>query len=251
MSTPPVAPECPICLQPEADMCLPCGGYHWLHRACWADVVDQKICPVCRQAVVPETIRLPAPVTHNYSYVTEIINRIRTVESMTPSLEHISWLILTGKSLTRANLDYVNREYARIFDDQSVRNDHVRAMSSVDRLMTEIMSHHRELQSFQNSFSSMSISSTPRSQSAAPSLRSSGWSLSMPNRDHTPVRTRYCERCYTTKEREDFPTSRKVCISCIDNRKCMRCKKYLPPSAYDARKRICRPCKELREFLSS
>jgi len=52
-----IQPECPICLEKDADMCLPCGGYHWVHRSCWKEVKDQEICPMCRQSVIAEKIK--------------------------------------------------------------------------------------------------------------------------------------------------------------------------------------------------
>jgi hypothetical protein len=45
-------PECPICLDTDDDhsamQCLPCPELHWVHRACWREVVNKEICPVCR-----------------------------------------------------------------------------------------------------------------------------------------------------------------------------------------------------------
>jgi hypothetical protein len=45
-------PECPICLDTDDDhsamQCLPCPELHWVHRACWREVVKKEICPVCR-----------------------------------------------------------------------------------------------------------------------------------------------------------------------------------------------------------
>jgi len=61
-----LTPDCPICLEPGADLCLPCGGWHWIHRSCWSKCLDASSCPLCRQSLV-STIWTPKSMVLHYT----------------------------------------------------------------------------------------------------------------------------------------------------------------------------------------
>jgi len=46
-----LGPECPICLEKDSNICLPCGSFHWVHRKCWEQVVDKTKCLICKQSL--------------------------------------------------------------------------------------------------------------------------------------------------------------------------------------------------------
>jgi len=46
-----LGPECPICLEKNSNICLPCGNFHWVHRKCWEQVVDKTKCLICKQSL--------------------------------------------------------------------------------------------------------------------------------------------------------------------------------------------------------
>lgn len=126
-------PECPICLESDADMCLPC--YHWVHRTCWKRVVNKTICPTCRQSVIPslptfstEETRLverkvdPPSESGNQSRTLGYSNIIDTIYRITDwytqngrkvdlGLDLILSMILQGRELASKDIDYVNKIY--------------------------------------------------------------------------------------------------------------------------------------------
>jgi hypothetical protein len=211
-----VQPGCPICLEVNADMCLPCGNYHWIHRTCWNSVVNKTICPVCRQNVIPalplnpsnrspsqtinEERKVQTP-SRDFSYVVEVIRRINAWNmrhNITPDmgLDVILNIILAGMNLSRGDIDYVNR---------------------AQRFM---------------------LASPLEAEFSALSLRSS-------ERRRPPIQwaMRTCEQCRTELLYDAFPPRGNICLGCKQKKKCLRCQHRLPAEAYDPRRRICRSCR--------
>jgi hypothetical protein len=137
MSTRYVQPICPICLEAEANLCLPCGNYHWVHRNCWTRVINKTICPECRGSVIPTLSVTPPtserssteektqpraprpPVRRRTPRVIDIIGSIsdwyqRNGKNIDLGLDFILSAILQGRELARKEIDYVNRVYSLI-----------------------------------------------------------------------------------------------------------------------------------------
>jgi|ERR1700722_696320 len=186
-------PQCLICFEEDADMCLPCGGYHWLHRTCWNRVLDKTICPVCRRSVVEEKGSAVARVTRrsrDYSGVIDLIHKIIQWTGPNPDLDHIMSLILNGRELAEANINYVNQLYLLICEEQ------------IDQHL-----------------GSLSLQSGPSTQS--PRLYVPGaarlpgqWQFSFGEERKEPVHLKKCLRCKVLLPKEAYGHRKRICRSC-------------------------------------
>jgi hypothetical protein len=140
-----IQPECPICFESNATLCLPCSNYHWVHRTCWAKVVNKTICPICNQSVATKllipsisirrgnesdqkTERHPQPV-RDYSYLLNVIRRITDWNTRTNCLERsdrikidfIRLAISQGHTLNDRDVNYVYTvQYSMLIYDSEI-----------------------------------------------------------------------------------------------------------------------------------
>jgi hypothetical protein len=268
-----IKPECPICLEPDSDLCLPCGEYHWFHRACWRQVSNKRTCPVCRGNLqaIPVAIEDTIPVEQKTQVSTAYspqqsmgisfnwLPELQRAQQSSPSQS--SNLGISIGPVQSYSSGWLHIDLGEEIPEQAVQPS---TPSPASTHLLDLITGIGRIYSRNNQFidetlrfierkllnglepnvhDSEYVTTVYRSinDSLNSQLESAFTSMSLNPRDS---RKRKCPRCQMIKSLREYTSNNTICHACKSIKICMRCDISKQIRAFGPRKRICLRCRE-------